>query len=99
MGDVANSLALRIFLPLAAAAVAALALNNRYTDVVAIAAICAMGPLSEQVTTHSKRFSRAVSDQAVDVLLLLTTNSKKFYHCAQLSQQEMQSFRRVCPAH
>ena len=47
--DPINSLALRLFLPLAAAAVAAVALPQRYIDAVAIAALCAIGPLSEQV--------------------------------------------------
>lgn len=44
-----TSLALRYFVPLAVAAGAALVLSQRYVDAVAIAAICAMGPISEQV--------------------------------------------------
>lgn len=60
--DPVNSLALRLLIPLAAAAVAALALPQRYTDAIAIASLCAVGPLSEQV--RSRRL--APSPKAVE---------------------------------
>ena len=47
--DYALSLAIRYIVPLLLAAAAALALSKRYTDAIAIAAICSMGPISEQV--------------------------------------------------
>jgi hypothetical protein len=47
--EIGTTLALRIFIPLAVAAAAALCLSQRYVDAIAITAICAMGPISEQV--------------------------------------------------
>ena len=49
IAETASSLALRYFVPLALAAGAALLLSQRYVDAIAIPAICAMGPISEQV--------------------------------------------------
>lgn len=47
--DLINSLAVKALLPLAAAAVTVLALPGRYVEAIGIAALCAMGPMSEQV--------------------------------------------------